>query len=60
MMWAVLLIPTKGNTLMNIDDFEEKNAHLARRAAARTGRDRIAQVLVLEPWGLFSRLFSWF
>ncbi|GIE28643.1 hypothetical protein Ait01nite_016880 [Actinoplanes italicus] len=45
---------------MNIDDFEEKNAHLARRAAARTGRDRIAQVLVLEPWGLFSRLFSWF
>lgn len=45
---------------MNTNDSEDKDKRLARRAAVRTGRDRIAQVVVLEPWGLFSRLISWF
>ncbi|HWS38629.1 MAG TPA: hypothetical protein VN408_38575 [Actinoplanes sp.] len=53
-------ITTKGDLLMNINESGEKDARLARRATVRTNRDRIAQVLVLEPWGLFSRLFSWF
>jgi hypothetical protein len=44
---------------------DERNAAMSisgssRKASLRTGRDRVAQVLVLDPWALLARFFSWF
>jgi hypothetical protein len=54
-------INSRRRSAVMIGDSERMNdSRLTRRASLRTGRDRVAQVLLLEPWGLFSRLISWF